>query len=146
MPSKADRTAGRTAEWDPKYPEAAGTPEQGVYEEPLHGGAQYTPAPATSHVYGWRVQSGGFLKFYAPSIGAPEGTKALLGVAFKPSPPPGSTVHPNEIKSEYVYAFQSVDEANAVAAAMAGDQHPGEVVDRQLIKPRVWYKKLTKVR
>lgn len=146
MPSPADRRAGRTAEWDPKYPDVAMAPQQGVYEEALHGGVEYTRAPASSHVYGWRVKAGGLLKFLGPQIGAPADTRALLEVAFKPPIPKGQTLHPDRIASEYAYAFPSVDAANGVAAALMGAADPGEVVHQMLIEPRVWYKRITKVK
>jgi len=143
MPRPEDVSAGRTRDWQPKYPDFALTPEQGAYDEAQSGGAPYEPAPDTSHVYGWKLQSGGFVsKFYAPSIGAPSGTVAVLGVAFKPSAPRGSTSHPNTISSEYVYAFTNLAEAEDYLARFRAAAHPGHVV-QDLIAARVWYKKVT---
>jgi hypothetical protein len=40
-------------DWDPKYPDIAVTPEEGLYDGPEHGGAPYETTPPTSHVYGF---------------------------------------------------------------------------------------------
>ena len=145
MPSREDRVVGRTASWDPKYPEAAMSAEQGVYDETMSGGAPYESAPDTSHIYGWKLLKGGFVsKFYGPSIGAPSDTKAIVGVAFKPSPPKGSpkgTAHPNQISSEYVYAFPTEAAAEGYMDAFRAAAHPGHVV-QELIDARVWYKRV----
>lgn len=144
MPNSDDVRAGRSQHWDPKYPDVAMEPQQGSYPEQMSGGAEYEPAPDTSHVYGFKMMQGGIVsKFYGPSIGAPAGTKAIIGVAFKPSPAKGSTRHPNSIKSEYVYAFPTIAEAERYLADFRATAHPGHVVDA-LIKARVWYKQVSR--
>lgn len=135
--------AGRTGEWTPKYPDFATSPERGRYEEPQTGGTAYEFAPPTSHVYGWKFQSGGFVKkFYGPSVSAPAGTIAVLGVAFKPSPPAGDSIHPNVIKSEYEYYFASVEIAENYLGKLRSTDHPGQVV-KELIATRVPYKRVS---
>lgn len=143
MPRLEDTVAGRTRDWDPKFPDFAMTPEQGAYDGEMSGGAPYEAAPDSSHVYGWKLLRGGFVKnFYGPSIGAPTGTVAIVGVAFKPSPPRGSAVHPNQISTEYVYAFPNLEEAQRYVEAFRAAAHPGYVV-QDLIAARVWYKRVS---
>lgn len=142
MPSKEDIAAGRTKDWEPKHPEFAGE-SKGVYDKPGEGGKPYEQSPATSHVFGWKLLAGGFLKFYAESIQAPEWTRAIVQVAFKPNPPKGSKVHPVEIKSEYVYAFPSVAEGEGWMAKFRSATNPGKVV-KELEAAGIWYLQITK--
>lgn len=142
MPSPFDRTAGRVNDWEPKYPDAAVSPEQGTYDEPETTGKPYEPTPPTSHVYGFKLLAGGFVKkFYAPSVGAPAGTVAIIMVAFKPSPPRGSGgQHPNTIKSEYEYYFTDLAVAEKYLDDFRTNPHPGHVV-QALERAGVAYKK-----
>lgn len=143
-----DRPRRGPEDWEPSYPEFAVDSDRDVYADPQTGGADYIPAPATSHVYGFRLKAGGFVrKFLAPSYdGAPAGTVAILEVAFKPPKPKGATEHPNTIASEYSYFYTSEDDARAAFDALAGAAHPGEVVKAELIDRRVPYKKIVAAR
>lgn len=144
--SQADknRVAGRVNPWDPKYPDAAVSPEQGTYDQPLTGGAPYEPAPATSHVYGFRrlALTQKFVRgIYAPSVGAPAGTVAVLQVAFKPSPKRKGEPPPSAIKSEYNYFFSDAAVAEKYLNDFRTAAHPGHVV-QALERAGVPYKKV----
>lgn len=137
-----DRPRG-PEQWDPSYPEFASQGEdKTVYPDAQTGGMEYQPAPESSHVYGFKFLTGGFVrKFYAGTDGVPAGTAAVLGVAFKPAPPKGSDVHPNTIKSEYEYYFADEGAGRAYYDRMRAAAHPGEVV-HELIRDRVAYRKI----
>jgi hypothetical protein len=124
---------------DPKYPDAAVPNDRGLYEKPTASGAPWEHAPATSHVYGWKLLSGGFVRrFYAASAGAPAGTTAVLVVAFKP--PKVNGQHPNSIKSQYEYYFRDTSVAAKYANDFRTNPHPGHVV-QALERAGVAYKK-----
>lgn len=128
--------------WAPKFPAIAVSPQQGSSPQQHTTGEPYEPAPASSHVFGFKMQSGGFVsKFYAPSVGAAASTRAILGVAFKPNPAPGSTTHPNTISREYEYYFPTEADALGWLNQMRGHAHPGEVV-QDLIKAGIPYKRV----
>lgn len=126
-------------DWSPKYPDIAISPEEGLYDAPGSGGTPYETSPATSHVYGWKLLSGGFVsKFYGPSVGAPSGTRSVLTVAFKP-PAVGGTC-PNQIASEYEYYFTDPLLAQKYLDDFRGAEHPGFIV-QELIDNRIPYKR-----
>lgn len=132
----ANRLAGRTGTWNPKDPNAAVSPEQGTYQTPTTGGAAWEPAPATSHLFGWRLQTGDFFrKFYAPAVSAPAGTVAVLQVSFRRSKRDPS------IGPEYDYYFADPHVAEKYLTDLRTAAHPGHVV-QALERAGVAYKKI----
>jgi hypothetical protein len=129
----APRPGVSSETWQPSYPgQAVGT--GALYDKAPDSGAPYEQAPAGSHVYGWKLLTGGFVsKFYAPSAGAGSDTKAVLTVAFKDKSGGLGTV--------YEYYFISVPIAQNYLEKFRGAQHPGHVV-QQLITDRVPYKRV----
>lgn len=135
-----NRIAGRTNTWTPKYPGSAVSPERGSYSEPQHGGAAYELAPESSHVYGWKLQSGGFIrKFYAPTVGAGD-TSAIITVAFKEKRKGGYT---GRIASEYEYYFADSTVAEKYLDDFRSAAHPGHVV-QDLERAGVRYKQVSR--
>lgn len=131
--------AAPNAPWTPKYPGSAISPQQGIYAQPSSTGAPYEPAPATSHVYGWKLLSGGFVsKFYAPSVGAAPGTSVVLMVAFKQRQKGGG--YTNGIASEYEYYFSDPAVAEKYLNDFRTNPHPGHVV-QALERAGVAYKR-----
>lgn len=128
--------------WTPKFPGFAVSPQTGSQPGPSTGSnVPWEPSPPTSHVYGFKMQAGGFVsKFYAPSIGAPVGTTAILHVAFKPGAKTGQP-HPNTISSEYAYFFPTAAAAQGWFDMMKQAAHPGEVVQK-LISASIPYKRV----
>lgn len=130
----SDALAGRLKNWNPAFPDFAVSPDQGIYAQPETGGAIYEQAPSSSHVYGWKLQSGGFVKkFYGQSVRAPDGTIAVLTVAFKGSKTQG-------IATEYEYYFTDEAVAETYLNAFRIAAHPGYVV-QDMIAAKVPYKK-----
>lgn len=138
--------------WNPKFPQIAVSPQQGTSPGTSTGGLPYEPAPASSHVFGFKVLSGGFVsKFLAPARGASPmtasafpgndpTTRAILMVAFKPNAPAGQQ-HQNVADKEYEYYFPTAADAEGWLNRMRTHAHPGEVV-QDLIKAGIPYKRV----
>lgn len=121
-------------QWDPSFPEFAVPNDRGLRTKDETGGTTWEQAPASSHVYGWKFQSGGFVKkFYGPSAGAPPGTVAVLTVGFKLN---GTQV----LHTVYEYYFTSEQIGRNYHQKLQTAEHPGHVV-QMLIAQRVPYKK-----
>lgn len=125
---------GKSRTWEPKYPEIAVSPEQGLHDDLDNTGNTFEPSPSTSHVAGWKLNGGGFIKkFYAPSVKAPDKTNTVLSVRFKNKKSGG-------VESEYEYYFTDEAEANNYITTLRGADHPGHIVN-QLIRLGVPYKR-----
>ena len=123
--------------WAPKFPDIAVSPQTGSNPQQSNSGAAWELAPATSHVYGWKLQAGGFYsKFYAPSVAAPGGTTAILSVGFKPN---GAT---SGLDKEYEYYFPTEAAARVWLEQLRMAAHPGYVV-QGLIAARIPYKRVS---
>lgn len=121
-------------DWSPAHPEFATPNERGLYDAPpTNEGAPWEPAPASSHLEGWKLLSGGFVaKFYGPSAGAPAGTVAVLMLAFR--------AKGKAPRSQYEYYFTSQTVAETYLDKLRTAEHPGHVV-QELIAQSVPYKK-----
>lgn len=111
--------------WAPQFPDQAAG-DRTLYRpadpDRPQTGAPYEPAPATSHLHGWRVLTDSFSRnFLAEANGFPRGSY-LLQVAFRvKSGVPG-------VHTEYYYAFKSAAEPEGWAAVMRSAPRPGILI------------------
>jgi hypothetical protein len=111
--------------WDPKYADdAAGdrTTYAATTDPDKPTNTPYTPAPAASSVFGFKLLDDSFSRnFVAESQGFPRGW-SLVMVAFKRKGGGG-------IAAEYYYAFPTAAEAQTRYAAIAAAEHPRAVIN-----------------
>lgn len=126
-----------TVAWEPKYPEFSSVGPDGAnvpvgFEDvKLIALAPWTEAPSTSHLIGFRawivpkrsILSGGKYKGY-------------LFVRFKGNKTKTKT-YPD---TEYEYLFEDKAECERVFKQMAAADHPGIVVQTELIDKKVLYR------
>jgi hypothetical protein len=111
--------------WSPQYPgQAAGdrTLYQPADADKPETGASWEPAPASSHLHGWKVLTDSFSRnFLAEANGFPRGSY-LLQVGFRlRSGVPG-------LHTSYYYAFKTEAEAEGWAAVMRSAPRPGILI------------------
>ncbi len=123
MDAKRPDLAGQT--WDPKYGDDA-VGDRTSYAKPTDAdqptNTPYTPAPATSSVFGFKLLTDSFSRnFVAESQGFTRGW-SLIMVAFKNKGVGG-------IKAEYYYGFPTVAEAQSHYATISTAEHPRAVIN-----------------
>jgi hypothetical protein len=116
--------------WEPKYPEFAvpHTPESaGVKDELDESGKEWTPAPSTSHLEGFRYFPGNtrFAQLFLNG-------RSEIQVRFRPK---GKTP-----MTEYHYWPSDVHEADLWWFKLSSADSPGEVI-QEMIKAQIPYRK-----
>lgn len=120
--------------WTPKFPEASSAGPAGRdVDVGFEAVGEWTAAPAASHLIGFRA--------WVTSGRSPElwgGFKGFLYVRFKGTTAKSGKSHPD---TEYRYSFRDSSDCKRVFEMLKAADHPGHVVDAELIAPRIPYER-----